>query len=409
MDSASSVLSADGIDLVAPEPGPGSFHLELSSGGSELIAPLEMPVQSDQQDEISAATPDDAGVYELPPAMEDELSSDPDEGGKVEESPNDAARMEPSLTTVDLGDDLVRDPTVTRLEDDFREEAEIPRPSESAAPVTVDDQLRRARISISEGFRDDARKLLHRILFRDPRNGPARAMLKELQEFELGQLLAGDGSSPTLKLRPIGAEKEKEEALSRSLAMNLDSGRILDELERDLSLGKDAAEDLTTPEQVERFSRALEEALGDATPQDRIDLGVAFLEVDRPELAILQFRAARARLQLETESRPEGGLCEDSATDDALLSATTLLAQAYVVAGRGLEAACLLHAVIRDMKIPSERKLEFLYWLGRACESLDQRENAVHWYEKLRELDPGYRDIVDRLKLLRGSGTKFRP
>lgn len=329
--------------------------------------------------------------------------------GSSEECPSSSSPdLESSQTHVDLGDDLLRDGISPQVEEESREESAQPESSEPSPMTTVEELLRGARVFLSEGFRDDARKILHRILFQDPRNGPARFMLKEIQEYEIGQLLSGDGSSPPVKLRPIGAEKEREQALSRSLTLNFDASGILKMLERDLSSGPAAEEDLTTPEQVESFCREIEGALGGASPRDRIDLAVAFLEIDRPELAIRLLKVARDALSLQVELLADSGELVGQTGFELLLSSTALLAQAFVVAGRGLEAAWLLHEVIRDMRIPSERKLDFMYWLGRAYESLGQREGAIRWYLKLGDVAADYRDIRDRLKVL-GSGAQSQP
>lgn len=301
-------------------------------------------------------------------------------------------------TRVDLGDDLLEFTASSKLE------APIPRePSEDSAIISedefakpipaseVEDQLQSARILLGEGLTDEAKKILRRILITDPHHVLARQTLNGIHELELKQIFGEERKIPSLRKR------RSEPVLS-----DLDADRIMRSLDRDLGLGmfaETAGSNPTPgfpmaadPKALEEYSEALERQLRDATGQDRMDLGIAFLEMGVPELAERQFRVACRILVSDPDVNSSG-----------ILPATALLAHALILLGRAFDATITIQAVLRDTEIKHENKIEFFYLMGRAYETMRKPDIAARWYEQVKESDPRYRDVDSRLRAVRGT------
>ena len=292
-------------------------------------------------------------------------------------------------TAVDLGDDLLQERTRV-LGEDARVESEEsvarartsdPLSAIPSGPLSADqisDLLQSAKILQSEGFTEDAKRVLRKIILADPSQVNARKKLEEIHELELTQIFQETEARRTF-------EWDETDALPK-----FDSDSVMRSLDRDLELGifgdGETVESLALEkrvfggaDQMEKFAKDLENSLGASTPRDRLDLGVAFFEMELFELAARQFQAA--------------------AHDPALkASATTMQATSMIQMGRSFEAMLLLEPLIGETNIPREEKIEYMYLMGRASERLRKTEAALHWYKLVRDVDPYYRDTEDRYK-----------
>ncbi len=80
------------------------------------------------------------------------------------------------------------------------------------------------------------------------------------------------------------------------------------------------------------------------------------------------------------------------------ISATALLARAYLLGRHPYDAIHHLHAIARDAEIAPADKIEFFYLMGLAYEQAGDRKASLPWFAKVRDLDPHYRDIQERLR-----------
>lgn len=281
-------------------------------------------------------------------------------------------------TSVDLGEDLLRDegsiPGLLKREP--------PKRSEITSPTgDLKDQLHTAEILMNEGLFEDSKRMLHGILYRDPDYMPARKMLNELHELELKQIF-GDGGPRTPNLR----ERRQTEREKRA-----DPGEVLEKLDRELGLNIEGSRDSTglwkwaelelfpSKKSVDDFAAQLDRDLSQCSTQDRIDVGVGFLEMGFHELAVRQFSVA--------------------ARDEKFrVQATGLLAQALLGANRPFEASLSLESLLEDIEVEPLEKLDLMYLAGRSAEQMNRYPEAATWYWKVSELDPRYRDIEERLK-----------
>ncbi|MCM2321651.1 MAG: hypothetical protein NDJ90_00135 [Oligoflexia bacterium] len=292
-------------------------------------------------------------------------------------------------TRVDLGDDLLE---FTRTLQRPPEKGAVA-PDEPAALETeefvrirveeIGDQLQSAKILLNEGFPEEAKKVLRRILLADPKHAPTRKLLADIHELELKQIFG------ETRQRPSFGGAKAEPVLSGA-----DADDVLRTLDHDLELGifSETAGRAVAPfnlvpgsPELREYAENLEGELKDLSAQDRIDLGVAFLEMGLPELAIRQFKAA---ISLRLRESPE--------PDTPFLAATALLAHACIQAGQPFEATMIIQGVLQDSDVPLTQKLEFFYQMGRACEAMRKTEVAADWYDQARAIDPHHRDLQTR-------------
>ena len=267
----------------------------------------------------------------------------------------------PDGTRVDLGDDLLeKTSTLTPL---VREGARAP------------ELIGNARILLNEGMPEEAKKLLRRVLVLDSKNVEARERLDEIHELELKQIF---GTETHGERRRSGRDASAESSASTALRS----------LDRDFNLGffgpdgtefSPAEAIFDSDSEMEKLGIKLDEEYRDFSAMQRIDIGIAYLEMGFYRIALLQFEAA-------------------SHDDMLYLAGVALQAHTLILMGKAFEATLLLSALVRDSGTLEEKKLEPYYLLGRAHEVLQNPGDAKLWYEKAQSIDPHYRDVEDRLK-----------
>jgi hypothetical protein len=294
-----------------------------------------------------------------------------------------AAAGEDGGTRVDLGDDLLERTAMLPMPGAVVEPS-APRGGELVpdGPVSlgqIEDLLESARILAGEGLLEDAKKVLRKILLADPGRLTARQMLEEIHETELKQIF-GESELPR---RRLGGRDEAAalEATAEAVLRGLDRDLKLGMLDERPSLFRDDAA-------MDAFGARMDREHASLPPSERMDLGIAFLEMGLPALAARHFKAAESALSLGREAE---------ATAE-LLVATGLLAYAYICDGRGFEASLALQPLLNDVEIARERKVDLMYMMGRAFELLDKPATARSWYAQAAEIEPHYRDVDDRLR-----------
>ncbi|MBC7691098.1 MAG: hypothetical protein H7222_04965 [Methylotenera sp.] len=264
-------------------------------------------------------------------------------------------------TLVDLGDDLL-EKTRTTL---------TPTPEVSNA-FNADDQLQSARILFGEGFFEEAKKILHRVLVEEPSNKTAIQRLEEIRQTELKQILNSDSPARSRrKSRPQPAEESDP----------FDADEILQKLDHDLKLSQGQVDPVAIlfkdSAGMQAFSDRVEVECLNASSRDRLDLGIAFLEMGLHELSMRQFRVAQR-------------------SAEHALPATALLAYTMILSGQAFEATLTLELILGDSEVRPDDQVEFIYLMGRAHEALQRNEFAVGYYREVMEHDPHYRDTRER-------------
>jgi tetratricopeptide (TPR) repeat protein len=324
-------------------------------------------------------------------------------------------------TRQDLGDDLLEK---TRTQFHVRDPLSDPQPAVSSNSISsvssskilknvvrrradgssqdgldVEDLLQSAKILVSEGLLDEAKKILRKVLITDSRCLLARELLGQVHETELQQIF-GD----TRRRRSFHSP-EKEEYSQE----NIVADDVIRELDHDLRLGISDADTFAAavspgeeqfplycdPEAIKAYAERLERSLTGSAPRDHLDLGIAFLEMELYELAVGQFKAACTKARLESDRR-------------GVLESTALWADALIRWGRAFDGLLLLQPVVRDIEVEDIDKVEFVYLTGRVYEALRKSELAFKWYEQVRKFDPSYRDVEIRIRGLLKAADKKR-
>ena len=269
---------------------------------------------------------------------------------------------------VDLGDDLLKTRNIS-----YDREAGGKNSADVPAPESIEELLLNSKILMSEGLLEDAKKTLRRVLRTEPANLAARDRLEEIQRIEIKRLLgqddAGTAGGGFLRAKKKKVEPALEDGESVAAALERELGPVPTTEEKFFE--NDSGRDV--------FLANLEGVCVGIGPNDRIDLGIGFLEMEFYEVAIRMFRAAAAAEPGERRAR-------------------ALIATAWVAKGNGFEAITELEALIADQSAPEEEKIDYGYLAGRAQELLGNYEMAVRWYRAVLQIETSYRDAEDRLR-----------
>lgn len=280
---------------------------------------------------------------------------------------DDPQKIRSSLdaTSIDLGDDLLQTKTIHRTP-----AATAPLNAPSGEPG-IEELLVNSKILVGEGFLDDAKTTLRRVLRMDPSNLTARDRLEEIQKTEIRRLLGQEESPRTSFLRSKNKTGETNETA--------ESVRVA--LEKEIGVSSESSLDFfKTPEELQVFLEALEKLCAGATPQDRMDLGIGFLEMELYDVAVQQFRIASRDIEAERKARG-------------------LLATALIAQGKYFDATIEIETLVADQSSTPEEKIDFGYLAGVANDGLGDFEAAVRWYRAVLQIDAEYRDTRERMQI----------
>lgn len=291
--------------------------------------------------------------------------------------------------SVDLGDDLLQETDFFSISTGSGQEGVKPsagnKSEEDLKSKNISDWAQNARILFSEGFLKDSKKLLHQILIDQPDHSGARELLEKVHKAELDQLL-----EPNFRRRlartahEAGLNLDNPDGVLRGLDQDLQLGLFGDLAGVDAS-GSSVSDSLSSSESAQ-IIQELVEANGDASAQDWVDLGIAFLEMELSSIASQLFMHAFSKATLD---QGEGS--------ELSRSSICLLALALIHQGKGYEAFFYLQPWVRDFEVRSEDKMELFYLMGRAYELMHKFDLAVDQYQQIMKIDPQYRDVAQRL------------
>lgn len=157
--------------------------------------------------------------------------------------------------------------------------------------------------------------------------------------------------------------------------------KILRELNQDLKLGLDQSEDNAEalsqrPERV--LTRKLSEDYQELTPRERLDVAIAYIQMDL-------FEPALEQLLILQKKATEGVEADASMA----LTAALLLVQVQFELGKTFDCLITLESILGDIALLPQDRVHFLYQMGRVYESLHKPEQARYWYKQVKAIDPG--------------------
>ncbi len=224
-------------------------------------------------------------------------------------------------------------------------------------------------ILIQEGLLADAKKVLRYLQRQNPLDLHARERLQKISEVELQQLLESEDSPSNRNGIALEEPEDIIEALDRDLAMGISGTSLLQEREG-----------------MRAFAKELVVDLRDLSNQDRLDVGIGFLEMGLFGMAEEQLNQVREAEFLLADS-----------SSACYLAALSYSAYALILDGRPHEAVGRLQSGLSDARIPHPNKTELLYLMGRANENLGQYREAMGWYQSAENLEPDFRDAKQRV------------
>jgi len=284
-----------------------------------------------------------------------------------------ATNAQGTSVSIDLGDDLL-EKTIAL--------PGTPATPEPEQPLDAANEYHSARILFQEGLTEEAKRLLHQILLLDPDFHGARELLEQIHAEELRQLFSEETG------RRVSAKERKQQSET------LDADTLLEKLDSDLELGLFEAgsmlgppvehlELLSNPQELESLTHKIDSLYAQSNPQDRVDIGIALMELGMTDLAIRQFeKVCSDRLG-----------CEKA----FLISTTGLIGTALLLSGRPFDAISRMAPLINDSDVPIQEKLDLMYLTARAHEAIGRADLARGWYHEVLQADPKYRDAARRL------------
>jgi tetratricopeptide (TPR) repeat protein len=260
---------------------------------------------------------------------------------------------DPSQTQIDLGDDLIGTQTLSR-----------PIPEELAPPPEATNELLlNAKILIGEGLLGEAKQVLRKILLKDSSHVLALEKIAEIQKLEIKQLLNPEENKNRRNYNRRSSHREED--------LDFDGDQVRKNLERDLGIEEGST--------YEKIKIQIADQFLNASAQDRMDIGVAFLEMELFDEALAHFELAKQDISFERK-------------------ATALSIYGKIISGKAFEALLDLDPLIADEGIESSQRVEYGYLMARALEELGKHAEAHAWYRGVLEIESQYRDSFERLK-----------
>jgi tetratricopeptide (TPR) repeat protein len=132
---------------------------------------------------------------------------------------------------------------------------------------------------------------------------------------------------------------------------------------------------------LRKFKQGVSEHVDDTDYDSHYDLGVAYKEMGLVDEAIAAFqRALRG-----TTRRPR--------TYEAL-------GQCFLERGQHSVAMAVLQRAVEEGGLADEQLVGVYYLLGRTAEAMNQRDDAVRYYERVLAVDITFSDVADRMGLV---------
>jgi pilus assembly protein FimV len=223
---------------------------------------------------------------------------------------------------------------------------------------SLEDELEEADFYLAQGMIDEARTVLSTLLESFPDNPTVQAKLRDLP--------APEAPEPAL------------EAVAGALRIEALAG----------ASGGAAASQPAPPRSITTSAVApasrrnvVEHGVGADDFESHFDLGIAYKEMGLLDQAIGEFKTASRDATREVQCQQMMGLC-------------------YLAKGMPLEAVRQFKQGLYAEGIREDEELSLYYELGQAYELLNDRAEALYYYERIRKRKARYRDLDRRIESL---------
>lgn len=235
-------------------------------------------------------------------------------------------------------------------------------------------QLREVDFFIQQGLLDEAARQLARIEeeFAEHPEVAARHALLKARGWEEQVAAPREGSA---------AELFNEEEQFFDLAAELEQELADEELVAE-ARGKGEGDEVSIEELFREFQRGVAEQLGAEDFDTHFNLGIAYREMGLLDEAIGEFQLAAKSPEFAVE-------------------AASLIAGCYVDKGLLDQAVEWFTRALKDPSVTPEAELGLRYELGRVHEAAGNHDQALANYAEVLAVNPGFRDVVERVSLIR--------
>ncbi len=213
----------------------------------------------------------------------------------------------------------------------------------------IENDLEEAEFYVSQRLYDDARDIIHELLGRYPQHPLLLAKLREVDEIE-------SASHAASRETYVPASKLDRESLQQ--------------FEPDLIGGGD-----------KQPTVLLENPIDDEDADTHYDLGLAYKEMGLFEDAIKAFKKVLVVPGREVQCRLMIGLCQREQNNVS-------------------EAIHQFKAGLHAPEIIEHEQLSLYYEIASSYERINDPKEALYFYELTRKRDPGYRDVVQRIRAI---------
>ena len=239
------------------------------------------------------------------------------------------------------------------------------------------EQLRELDLFLRQGLLDDAAELLRslQVDFPDSPDVTSRlAMLKAKGWEEPAPAPSGE-----ITAEELFSEEEQFFDLAAELERELAEDELVAEATGSAGSTEESIEDL-----FREFQRGVAEQIGDEDFDTHFNLGLAYREMELLDEAIGEFQLAAASPPLFVES-------------------ASMIASCYVE--RGLPDAAIewFQRALSAPKLAAETEVGLRYELARALELAGNSSAALGNYAEVLAINPGFRDVVDRVARLQSN------
>ena len=339
----------------------------------EAAEELKPEMVEDAPEPVAEKAPEPAVSNPPQPALEDHVSLDE---GTLDDSDVDLSFL----------DDEDEGGAAEQTEDAPVQEPE-PQTASAAQSPDLDSlagELEEIDFFISVEAFDDARNLINDALERFGEH----PLIMERQHEVIDKTQAVDRRRMTFQADPSPEDDDDEDDSLLDdgtgffdLAAELNEELFEEESEIDVNDNTSQEEIRTVDELFEEFKKGVDQQIDEEDHQTHYDLGIAYKEMGLLDEAINEFRRAQVG-------------------PGRFLECITMIGGCLLELGRNDEMAALFERAVDKDGLNPEESVILYYELGRAYENLGETEKALGAFYRVRETDPSYRDLEERIESL---------
>ncbi|GAO04037.1 tetratricopeptide repeat protein [Anaeromyxobacter sp. PSR-1] len=253
----------------------------------------------------------------------------------------------------------------------------------------LSDELEEADFFLQQGLLDDAREALRNLAAFYPGH---RGVEARLAEVERRRAPAARAAAPAPPHPPLGGPVHETPALTPPPGTD-DSFDIARELAEELGAAPTPAGDDGFQYSVEdvfnQFKKGVEQTVRPEDSATHYDLGIAYKEMGLLEDAVKEFETA-----LRGNDRKREVDC------------LSMIGVCQLSRGQPREAVAAFRRALASELLTRDAAKALHHDLGVAYQEAGDPEAALHHLQKVNRVDPGYRDVAERVRALGGGPGK---